>query len=141
MIQKLWVDGILPGENEIIAAAKKRNWRGIPKYAKMKRDATNDIFYQIKAAKLKPVAQAKFIFTWIEPNKCRDKDNIAAGKKFLFDALVEAGILKNDGWKEIICWEDHFYVAEKSGKTGVMVTIEEILPQEVAQDKYLEPNF
>ena len=44
------------------------------------------------------------------PDRRRDRDNIAAGRKFVQDALVRCKVLQNDGWKEIIGFSDDWAV-------------------------------
>lgn len=137
MIQRFFIDKVLSGYNEMIAAAKARTRTKKPVYHGLKLREEKRIFVAIKNAKIRPVEQAKFIFIWSEKNKKRDKDNIAAGKKFIFDSLVSAGILKNDGWSEVICWEEHFLVADGvKYKEGVYVVIEEVTPQTENKNKY-----
>lgn len=97
METKLIISGTLPGENEIIEAAKG-HWIY---YRDMKQINTDAVAWQAKAQRIKPVQQANFIITWIEPNKKRDKDNIMAGQKFVFDGLVTAGVLPDDRWKQV----------------------------------------
>ena len=143
MIQKFWIDGTLPGLNEIIAWSKQGHFAGGKHHSKMgknKKLIEQSIAWQIKASKLRPMIQAKLIFTWVEKDKRRDKDNIASAKKFIFDALVTSGVLPDDGWKNVICWEDHFYVAGVSKRTGVMVSLEEVSPRQV-NDVYESANF
>lgn len=94
---KLVITGQLPGENEIIEASKA-HWSV---YRDMKEDYTNLVAWSAKSQNVQNVQSASFIITWVEPNRKRDKDNIAAGAKFIFDGLVTAGVLKNDGWKQI----------------------------------------
>ena len=53
-------------------------------------------------------------FHWIEENKRRDFDNIAFAKKFIFDALQKAGKIKNDSWRYVKSFSDHFEVGEKA---------------------------
>ena len=78
------------------------------------------------------MVNAKFVFLWLEPNKKRDKDNIAAGgRKYIFDSLVEMGILKGDGWNFVINWEDHFGTDHK--KEGVIVLMEEVFPPSIVE--------
>ena len=61
-----------------------------------------------------PVKTAYLRFTWGEPNKKRDPDNIAAGgRKFILDALVHSGILPNDGWANVTGWCDVFTLADE----------------------------
>lgn len=62
-------------------------------------------------------------FAWIEENKRRDLDNICFAKKFILDALVEAGILKNDNRKIVTNFTDSFGYADKS---KVIVELEEV---------------
>jgi hypothetical protein len=66
----------------------------------------------IRASKLKPVKHYPVYvnITWKEPNRKRDPDNIAGGKKFIMDALQAEGIIRNDGWKEIAGYNDYFRV-------------------------------
>lgn len=62
-------------------------------------------------------------FTWIEENKRRDLDNICFAKKFILDALVEAGVLKDDNRRIVTNFRDNFEYADKS---KVIVELEEI---------------
>jgi len=119
--QKFFVPGPLPGMNEIIAARGYRA-RGGGRYERMKKLWNHTVAIHAKAAKIKPVGNYCFLtFTWIEKDKRRDKDNIAAGKKLVIDGLVEAGILNNDGWSDISGFDDHWDVDVK--RPGVYVEI------------------
>ncbi len=54
--------------------------------------------------KLVPVERSPFLLAFhIVGRDCRaDSDNIVAGtRKFVLDGLIEAGIIRNDGWDEI----------------------------------------
>lgn len=62
-------------------------------------------------------------FTWIEENKRRDLDNICFAKKFILDALVNAGVLADDNRKIVTNFTDSFEYADKS---KVIVELEEI---------------
>lgn len=74
---------------------------------KAKMEAT--VRLHIRLNKLLPMDAAYFFLTYYESSRLRNKDNIAAlAKKFLFDALQDQGILKNDGWKEIVGWHERF---------------------------------
>lgn len=64
-------------------------------------------------------------YRWYEPNRKRDKDNIAAvGRKIIQDALVEAGVIRNDGWNDIRGFSDEFYVDKNEPR--IEVEIEEV---------------
>jgi hypothetical protein len=120
---RLWLPWRLPGLNEIIGAAKGCGGRGLG-YSTMKSKTTQDIAWQIKAARIPPLKAARFKFTWAEPSRQRDKDNIAAGRKFIMDAFKLVKVWGNDGWKQVIGWSDEFQVSDKP---GVLV---EIFPEE-----------
>lgn len=68
----------------------------------------------------KPV---KIHFHWIEGNKRRDLDNIAFAKKFILDALVKYGKLKDDNRKCVTAFTDTFSYDKES---RVILEIEEI---------------
>ena len=123
--QRLWVPGRLPGLNEVIAAAKGRGGRGHA-YATMKRTVGEMIWAYAKAARLCPVKRARLAFRWVEKDKRRDPDNVSsAGRKFVFDSLVAAGVLPGDGWAAVAGWSDEFEVGTRH---GVEVTITEVSP-------------
>ena len=120
---KLTIPGLLPGLNEYVDA--ERGAKGKYKAAAMKKQAENVIGYMIKT-QLRGVRFTRPVvihYTWIEPNRRRDKDNIAFAKKFIQDALVETGVLRNDGWSEIEGFTDDFGLDAKNPR--VEVTIEE----------------
>ena len=108
----------LPGANEYIKACRTDY-----NYAnKMKKDAENDIaVYLKKFPKFdKPI---KIHFHWIEANKRRDLDNICFAKKFILDALVKLGKLKDDNRKCVTGFTDTFSYGYE---TCVILKIEEI---------------
>ena len=58
-------------------------------------------------------------FRWYEQNTKRDLDNVAFAKKFILDALVNKGILVDDGWKQVVGFSDEFYVDKKNPRIEV----------------------
>ena len=119
--QQFFIPGRLPDFNSMISAAKCRRgaWNG---YALMKEEIETIIRYEIKRAKIKPMKQAAIQFVWREPNKRRNPDNVASAKKFILDSLVQARILANDGWSEIVSLTDVFEVIHDN-QPGVKVTL------------------
>lgn len=112
MKYRLKIRGVLPGANEYINAERTNKYKA----AEMKRQAEHAVIcaarQQLRGVRItKPVYMA---YTWTEPNRRRDKDNIAFAKKFIQDALVKAKILKNDGWGEITGFDDTFCVDKNS---------------------------
>lgn len=117
---KLTIPGLLPGLNEYVDA--ERGAKGKYKAAAMKKQAENVIGYMIKT-QLRGVRFTRPVvihYTWIEPNRRRDKDNIAFAKKFIQDSLVHAGVLQNDGWKHIEHFTDDFAVDPKNPRVEVV---------------------
>lgn len=123
MTAELWVPGPLPGLNEIIAAAKGSGGRGAG-YARLKRDWTEAVWAYAKSQRM-PVfpGAVRLAFRWVERDRRRDPDNVAAGgRKLILDGLVRAGVLRGDGWTGVASWVDRFDV----GDPGVSVTIEAV---------------
>lgn len=89
----------LPSLNEYILACRRNKYAG----AKLKKDLERDIGWEIKAAKLLPVANPCIVcMTFIEGNRKRDVDNVMSGAKFCLDALVSSGVLMGDSPKHVI---------------------------------------
>lgn len=61
-------------------------------------------------------------YLWIEPNRRRDLDNISSfGRKVIQDALVDTGVLKDDGWKYVVGFSDKFEVDKKEPRIEVRI--------------------
>lgn len=107
----LWVPGPLPGMNELIAAAKSGRGKGNA-YSRLKAEWTDAVIALANSSKLPPLKRSVvFRFTWVEKDRRRDPDNVAAGgRKLILDGLVAAGVLRGDGWRYVQSWTDHFYV-------------------------------
>lgn len=108
----------LPSLNEVISANRTNAYKG----AKLKKDTQKKIApYLASLPKIeKPI---KIHFTWVEGNKRRDLDNIATGKKFILDAMVNLGILQDDNRKIVTAFTDDF---EYGKEWKVILDIEEI---------------
>lgn len=108
--------GKLPSLNEYIEACRRNPHCG----AKMKANTELAIIPQL--ASLKRIEKPVHIsFIWHEANKRRDKDNVAAGKKFILDALQKAGKLINDSNDYIAGFTDRFeYGGKEYGCTLII---------------------
>lgn len=63
-------------------------------------------------------------YNFFEPNTKRDKDNISGYFHKVFqDALVQAGIIKNDGWKCIRGFTDYFEVDRGNPRIEVILQV------------------
>lgn len=77
--------------------------------AKVKKEETEYVYWVCKEQGLKQAKKpVQLNFYWYVVNQKKDPDNISFSKKFIIDGLVTAGVLKNDGMKQVIGFEDHF---------------------------------
>ena len=89
--------------------------------AKYKRQAEDEIGWYIK--RLPKFKTVHIHFHWVEENKRRDLDNVCYAKKFILDALVKYGKLKDDSPKYVRSFSDTFGYGHK---TKVVIEIEEV---------------
>lgn len=117
---QVWLPIRFPGLTEIISSSKDHPM----KYSAMKKSYTDICAAEFRLkSPAKNLAAVFLTFHWIEPNRKRDPDNIAAAKKFIIDGMVRAEIIGNDGWKHVYGFTDRWSMADKP---GVMVTVEEV---------------
>lgn len=127
LVGTLWIPGPLPGMNELIKAAKSGRGKGNA-YARIKAAWTSTVWAEAKAQRLpKFPGRVVLAFRWLEADKRRDPDNVAAGgRKLVLDGLVAAGVLKGDGWRYVQSWMDSFDVhtsVPMARGAGVAITI------------------
>ena len=108
----------LPSANDYINVCRSNPFKA----SKFKKDLENDISLFLKDLPHfeRPVA---IHFTWIEENKKRDLDNVAFGKKFILDAMVKEGKLKDDNRKCVTAFTDTFSYDKE---TKVILEIKEV---------------
>ena len=120
MEYKLVIPGKLPGLNDYIAAERANRHKG----AKMKADSGNIVAAAIRQC-LRGVRIENPVYmeyAWHEPNKRRDKDNVSSfGRKVIQDALVQRGVLKDDGWKHVVGISDRFDVDKENPRIEVLI--------------------
>lgn len=103
MIYKAIIEMKLPSLNEYVNVCRTNPYKA----SKFKKDLERDIGYYLQKLPSfdKPV---KIHFHWIEQNRRRDLDNVAAAKKFILDAMVKVGVLTNDNRKCVAAFTDTF---------------------------------
>lgn len=118
-MQSFVIRGRLPSLNQYINAERTNRYAA----AKMKSDLQKLIGAEIRRSNLKQVKPpVKLIYRFYEPNRRRDKDNVAAvAHKFVQDSLVQCGILENDGWDYVEGFSDEFYVDKLSPRIEVFI--------------------
>ena len=107
--------------NKFINLQRSNRYAG----AKAKKDQTSLCTMYIKRAMANGLKVDKYPITvkfkWVMPNRRKDKDNIAFAKKFLLDSMQDAGLIVNDGWKEIDGFEDTFEVDKDNPRVEVII--------------------
>jgi len=134
--QVFFVPGPLPGLNEIIAAGKQiipwlsKGKRRVYELTILKKEWDEKVSMAVSMAamlhRIKPMESVDIRLVWIELNRRRDKDNVMAGKKFILDGLVKAGILKNDGWKQVGRFTEDVILGENAGVIVALIEREDI---------------
>lgn len=106
----------LPSLNDYVRACRSNRYQA----SKMKRDIEDDIgFFIARLPRFKnPI---RIHFHWVEKNGRRDLDNIAFAKKFILDAMVKSGKLKDDNRRYVTGFTDSFEIGKE---TKVILYIE-----------------
>lgn len=117
------IRGRLPGLNDLIDADRRDKRAGNRLKSTTQGMIRMYIYHDLQRLKIeKPV---KIHYTFYEPNRKRDLDNISGfAHKVIQDSLVAAGVLKNDGWSNIIGFSDEFRVDAENPR--IEVVIEEV---------------
>ena len=105
----LTIQGRLPGLNEYTDATRRHRQKGAEMKSEWQTVVQWAIRQQLRGLVIdKPVF---LIFTWIEKDRRRDRDNVSSfGRKVIQDALVASGVLADDGWDEVTGYLDRYDV-------------------------------
>jgi Holliday junction resolvase RusA-like endonuclease len=111
---KYTIPGKLTDLNTYVNKERANRFMG----ANIKKDNTE--VCTLYAKRLKPIdKQVQINFTWHCENQKMDPDNICFAKKYILDGLVKAGVLQNDGWKQIKGFTDCFEVDKNNPRIEV----------------------
>lgn len=117
--QTFTVRGRLPGLNEYTKACRQSPHAG----NEMKRRAQARVAEAIEAYQVEPMEpRVRIDVTWVEKDRRRDMDNVVFAKKFVWDALVEAGVIGDDGWDWIEGFSDRCIVRRDDPRVVVTLT-------------------
>lgn len=132
-VERMWIGGRLPDLNELLTmraappvTRRRRDGRVVklqnPAYHEAKANWARTIALLVAHARIQPWPEgAHFRYEWREQNRRRDPLNFAAGgQKFIEDALVQCGVLPNDGWKHVLSFA---HVWSVGATPGVMVVM------------------
>ncbi|RKZ11047.1 hypothetical protein DRQ25_00885 [Candidatus Fermentibacteria bacterium] len=96
--------------------------------SKIKKEETDRVALEAKAARIKPVVNYPvFIqYRWYSKDRRKDIDNVAFAKKFINDGLVVAGVLKDDSRKCVRGFSDYFFIDKKNPRVEVYIIFEDM---------------
>jgi hypothetical protein len=124
---KLIIPGELTDLNTYIDAERSNRYAG----AKIKKEMTDNITLLAKRLKTEIRTPVRITYHWYCKDKRKDKDNIAFAKKFIQDGLVNAGVLKNDGWNDIEEFADKFYIDKDNPRVEVEITAAHVINKKI----------
>ncbi len=132
----LFIEGKTPNYNEFVDAAKRARIfysngrrKRVDQYWTLKKKWTDNIKNQVQQLGIKMFERpVRIKYTWYRKARVEDPDNISGGgRKVVLDGLVEAGILRSDGWRETGPGDSNTYVkCAKGEKEGVLLEIQEV---------------
>lgn len=123
MRHMLIIHGRLDNLNDYITACRTNQYKGAHLKAKNENKVQAEIYEQL--GRLRITNPVRMTYRWYEKDRRRDLDNVSSfGRKVIQDALVDTGVIQNDGWKEITGFSDEFYVDKKNPR--IEVEIEEV---------------
>lgn len=123
-MMKFTIHGRLANLNDYVNACRTNRIKG----NRIRRENQDICVWEIKS-QLKRIHIDKPVilhFAWYERNRKRDHDNVSSfGRKVIQDALVECGILKDDGWDYIVGFTDEFYIDNRNPRIEVEIEVVE----------------
>lgn len=142
-MQTLWIPGPLPGMNDVIKTCKVadfgkhgKRWNA---YNELKGRWSREIELYARQTGMRSLIGGYFTFMWAESDRRRDPDNITGGgHKIIFDALVGAGFIDNDGWKHVHGFADYWLVDNERPGVLVMITKSATLDWDAAHSAFQE---
>lgn len=130
MTYTLTIPGRLKSINDYTDAQRRNRYAG----AEMKQNEQEKVEWAIKTQlhNLHITSKVYLEYKFYEKNKKRDLDNISGfAHKVIQDALVSMGVLKDDGWDEIVGFADNFQVDQKNPRIVVEITeVEDLCHQD-----------
>jgi len=109
------IDYKFPSLNDYINACRSNKFGGAAMKKKVQKDISQKI---LQLPKFETPISIDFL--WFEKNARRDYDNIAFAKKFILDAMVEQGRIKDDNRKFVTGFSDRFHLGKDYGVTLII---------------------
>lgn len=117
-MQTFVIPGRLEGLNKVIEANRTNRYKG----AQLKREQQTIVVYAIRRSGIRPVKKpCSIVFNWYERDRRRDLDNIYSAKKFILDAMKQAGIIKDDSQRWVIGLADQIFIDQRNPRIEVEI--------------------
>jgi len=110
--QSLTLSFGLPGLNEMINVARGNRYASANQKKKFTKKVEKELIAQQCIPK-EPLTSISINCSWTEGGHARDPDNIRVGIKYILDAMVNTGVLKDDSLKHVKFIGDTFQMGEK----------------------------
>lgn len=99
----------------------KRNSFKFNGYNQLKQEWSNKVCTHVIKTGFNKCKSSYFHYLLVEPNMKRDPSNIAAAAaKFIEDGLIKAGVIENDGWKQVLGIRP-YWIHQKDSEGGVFL--------------------
>ncbi len=116
----LTIPGRLDGLNKFIGANRSNSCAGNNMKKRNERAVSKAIENCLHGVKIENPVYMEYI--WYERDMHRDLDNISSfGRKVIQDALVNAAVLKGDGWKYVVGFSDRFEIDKTDPRIEVKI--------------------
>jgi hypothetical protein len=115
---KITIPGELKDLNSYILEERSNKFRG----ARIKRRETAEVMYEARNMEEVGAYPVDVVIHWHCADRRKDPDNIAFAKKYILDGLVDAGVLKQDGWMQIRSFYDDFCVDRNFPRIEVVLS-------------------
>lgn len=121
---------------------KKRNSFKYNMYNELKQDWSSKVCSHVTKVGFNPCKEAYFHYLLVEPNVKRDPSNIAAAAaKFIEDGLIKAGVIENDGWKQVLGIMPYWILDRSSNGAVFLVMANQPLSKNAIESYYNTRNY
>jgi len=88
----------------------------------IKKEETERVNWEARIQHLPHLEHPVYLeFHWYCKNKKKDPDNIIFAKKFILDGMVQAQVLRGDGWEDILGIEDHWDIDSTNPRVEIYI--------------------
>lgn len=130
-IYRVTIPGRMPSLNEYIEAERRNRY--VAAQMKSEKQYLAGLYIRKALPGVRIDVPVIIRYFWYEPNKRRDKSNICAfGRKVIEDALVQQHVLKDDGWDEIVGFQDYFLIDKNNPRIELEIMIWDITTSDAA---------